>query len=105
MGETEILIDDYYGWIKYYYFLRLMDGHQVRIPKKGGHDWAEWTTVWITSNKEPEEWYQFGMTEALDRRITGVYHTEAEWPATEDLRLDEVLGAGQGDDVIDGDEG
>ncbi len=87
-GETEILLDDFYGWIKYSYLLRILDGHQVRIPKKGGHDWAEWTTVWITSNKDPDEWYQTGMTEALDRRISGTYNDVADYP--ERVNFEEV---------------
>lgn len=79
MGEKEILIDEFYGWIKYSWLLRLLDGHQVRLPTKGGFDYAEWTTVWITSNKRPEEWYSTGLTPALGRRLaTGNYTVDRE---------------------------
>lgn len=71
-GEDVILIDDFYGNIKYSHILKILDGHQLRINIKGGHRYAKWTKVYITSNNEPETWYNFGMTEALERRLTKV---------------------------------
>lgn len=69
-GESAILLDDFYGNIKYHVLLRILDGHQYRVEIKGGHRYARWTTIVITSNKAPEFWYSHGMTEALSRRIT-----------------------------------
>lgn len=71
-GEEAILIDDFYGDIKYHEILRILDGHQYRVNVKGGHRYARWNKVIITSNKVPEQWYQFGMTPALKRRISSV---------------------------------
>lgn len=73
-GESSILIDDFYGGLKYGYFLRVLDGHQLRINVKGGHRYAKWTNVYITSNKPPADWYKVGLTPALSRRLTTVVH-------------------------------
>lgn len=71
-GEKTILIDDFYGDIKYHEMLRILDGHQYRVNVKGGHRYALWDKVYITSNKRPEEWYKIGLTPALKRRINTV---------------------------------
>lgn len=71
-GEEAILIDDFYGGIKYGVLLRILDGHQFRVNVKGGHRYARWTNVIITSNKQPTEWYQRGLEPALARRLTSV---------------------------------
>lgn len=71
-GEQAIVLDDFYGDIKYHQLLRILDGHQYRVNVKGSHRYARWTKVFITSNKRPENWYQMGMTPALQRRLTNV---------------------------------
>ncbi len=68
-AQETLIIDEFYGGIKYSTLLRLLDGHQMRLPIKGTHAYARWTKVIITSNKRPEDWYTFGMTQALARRI------------------------------------
>lgn len=73
-GEEIICIDEFYGGIKYSQLLRLLDGYQCRLKIKGGFTYARWTKVYITSNKEPKEWYAVGLTDALKRRITKVIH-------------------------------
>lgn len=71
-GEDVILIDDFYGWIKWGMLLRLLDGYPVRLPIKGSHSWASWTKVIITSNDPPNTWYDRGLAPALARRITSI---------------------------------
>lgn len=71
-GEEAILIDDFYGGIKYHEMLRILDGHQYRVNVKGSHRYARWTKVIITSNDEPKKWYSRGLTPALERRISRV---------------------------------
>lgn len=71
-GETEILIDDFYGQLKHHDMLRILDGHQFKVNVKGGHRYAKWTQVFITSNKPPSEWYCAGLSDELKRRITDV---------------------------------
>lgn len=73
-GESLLIIDDFYGWIKYGMLLRILDGYQLRLEIKGGFTYALWKRVIITSNKPPEEWYAHGMTPALARRITKRVH-------------------------------
>jgi len=79
-GESTILIDDFYGGIKYTKFLTLLDGYQELLKVKGAFVYANWTKVYITSNKHPEEWYTTGMTAALKRRITTIRHFEKGGP-------------------------
>lgn len=73
-GESTILLDDFYGTIKYCEFLKVLDRYKYRVPVKGGFVGARWNKVFITSNKHPSEWYGVGLTPALKRRINKVYH-------------------------------
>lgn len=73
-GQECLIIDDFYGWIKYGQLLRILDGHRYRAEVKGGFTWAAWLKIVITSNKHPSEWYSSGLTEALRRRISLVLH-------------------------------
>ena len=74
--EPIILFDDFYGGIKWSFFLMLLDGYQLRLKIKGGFTYAGYHTVYITSNVHPSQWYSKaegdgprGMSEALERRI------------------------------------
>ncbi len=71
--EKTILLDDFYGWIKYHTLLQLLDGYPIKLPIKGGFTYKKWNTVIITSNKKPKEWYNRDEWEALKRRITSCY--------------------------------
>lgn len=83
-SQPVLLIDDFYGWIPYGHLLNILDAYPLRCSTKGGHTWAMWTTVIITSNGDPRRWYQDfilkrgltinddGLTPALARRITTI---------------------------------
>lgn len=71
-GQDTLILDDFYGWIKYGQLLRMLDGHPYRCEIKGGFRVAAWTRVIITSNRHPSEWYSQGLTAALERRITNI---------------------------------
>lgn len=74
-GESTLILDDFYGkrsGINYPVLLRMLDGHSLQLPVKGGFVWAQWTKVIITSNAEPSTWYVEGLTPALNRRITSI---------------------------------
>ncbi len=73
-GQTSILIDDFYGWLKYGYLLQLLDGYKFQLPVKGGFTWKQWKTVYITSNVHPANWYTKGFTSALERRIGNIIY-------------------------------
>lgn len=67
-GEKTLIIDDFYGWIKQHELLRIMDGYPYHCQIKGSFTWAQWTKVVFTSNKHPDEWFQYGLQEAFLRR-------------------------------------
>lgn len=67
-----LIIDDFYGWIKWGIFLRMLDGYEFRCSVKGSFTYAHWNKVVITSNKPPEQWYGIGMPDSLKRRITQI---------------------------------
>lgn len=73
-GERVLLLDDFDGWITYKFLLNILDGYPLRIPIKGGHAYAQWTKVYITSNSSPEEWWNGHRDEvdALKRRINDI---------------------------------
>ena len=68
-GQDQVIFDDYYGWIKYDEMLRCCDRYPHRVPVKGGFKPFVSKEIYITSNKEVEEWYKFDVA-ALFRRIT-----------------------------------
>lgn len=69
-GEDTIVIDEFYGQMKPARMLELLDGYECRLPIKGGHVYAAWTKVFITSNKKPSEWYSGSfMAAPLDDRV------------------------------------
>lgn len=73
--DEVILIDEFYGQMKPSRLLQLLDGYSCRLPVKGGHTYANWTKVYITSNEPPSSWYADlpeKVREALQRRITSV---------------------------------
>jgi len=69
-GEKTLILDDFYGGIKYSYLLRLLDGYKCRLEVKGSFTYAMWDKIIITSNKPPNDWYHHGLTPALKRRLT-----------------------------------
>ena len=77
--ESVVLFDDFYGGVKWSFFLRLLDGYQVRLPVKGGHTYAAWSKIYITSNKHPDEWYKDHDTSepAFKRRISQIIHFDS----------------------------
>jgi hypothetical protein len=69
--EETILLDDFYGWIPMHLLLQYLDVYPTRLEIKGGHTWANWRHIVITSNKQWDEWYQDsrGDPAALSRRL------------------------------------
>lgn len=76
-GQKTLIIDDFYGWIKFGALLRYLDRYPVRLEIKGAFTYASWTKVIITSNKHWSEWYKelnADQEQALRRRIHKVVH-------------------------------
>jgi Putative viral replication protein. len=75
-GQKVLLIEEFYGGIKYNKLLKLLDGYCMRLDIKGSFVYSNWDHVYITSNNHPDTWYPNrcpdGMTPALERRITDI---------------------------------
>ena len=83
-----VLIDEYYGWIPLYSFLKITDRYPMRVEYKGGSTQLTSTIFIICSNKDPNEWYNnlkgysvqsidddnTGLYTAFHRRLTHVFH-------------------------------
>lgn len=79
--EPWLLLDDYEGQIDRTRFLKLTGGygHLQQWPIKGGFTRILFTRIFITSNKNPEDWYPFLDTYqkgALQRRLTKIQKFE-----------------------------
>lgn len=80
-GEKVLLIDDFYGWIRFSFILKLLDGYRLKLPVKGSYTWAEWDHIIITSNSAPWNWYRWSDNMnwgAFKRRITKVIYFEKD---------------------------
>lgn len=86
MGESEIIIDDFDGWIDYRFLLKLLDRYKLRLPVKGSHCWAIWKKVYITSNIHPENWFPNEDYAPLRRRLTKI----VEYPNEDNVDLTDV---------------
>ena len=75
-GEDILLIDEFTPeMVPYNYFLHLLEGYKLRLPVKSRFTYANWSTVYITSNWHPKDWYpKEGYTQALCRRLTRIEH-------------------------------
>lgn len=85
-NDKTILIDEFSNQIPITELLNLLDGYQLRLPIKGGHTYARWTKVFITTNVSIDDWYPNARPmhrEALLRRI----HTYAEVAPTGNISL------------------
>lgn len=72
-GQDDVIFDEFYGSrFSYSYFLLLLDRYDMRVETKGGEVNFKPRRIWITSNKEPAEWYSNCSFDALERRIS--YH-------------------------------
>lgn len=79
--HENVVLDEFYGWIKWDTLLRMLDRYPYQMEVKGGKVQFKPKCIWITSNKRPEDWYKTGTTgrdfETLLRRINLVRHYTA----------------------------
>lgn len=96
-GDKTLLIDDFYGNIRYNFLLRILDGYQLQLPARYSNCYAEYDTVILTSNSHPNDWYKKlfgdGMSAALKRRINKVFFIECQWDGSrmEDSDMDSII--------------
>lgn len=87
-GEDTVLIDDFYGWIKLSYMLKLLDRYPMLIQVKGNFLHFVSKKIVITSNKSPFDWYAWPDTtlkRAFFRRVTKITYFKSQdeledWP-------------------------
>lgn len=74
--HTHLWIDEYKGEMPLDCFKEVMDKFPLRRPIKGGFVSLNATTVWITSQIPPEDWYpNIGADRvAFLRRLTNIYY-------------------------------
>lgn len=79
-SQTDVILDDFTGWIPWTTLMHLMDRYPLMVEIKGGTVCFLARRIWLTSNTEPQCWYQtkFSPTgtpirtyplEALERRV------------------------------------
>jgi len=75
-GGANVVIDEFRGGIDIGHVLRWFDRYPVLVEVKGGATVLRATTIWITSNISPEDWYpgiDAGTKAALLRRLNIVH--------------------------------
>lgn len=76
-GQRSVLMDDFKGEYAINYFKRLTDRYPMKVQVKGGYTHWTPTTIYITSNHSPDNWYPDADPvdiAALARRYTAVHH-------------------------------
>lgn len=68
-GESVLLLDDFYGQIKFATLLRILDIYPLRVQCKGAYTYINFSTIYITSNVPPTEWYS-----AVDEKHKGALY-------------------------------
>lgn len=71
-GQETILFDDFYGWIKWTFFLRICDDYALNLPIKGGYKPCMAKNICFTSNIHPRQWYRYDNVKREDAAIRRV---------------------------------
>lgn len=79
IGQPNVIVDDYYGWLKYDEILRLTDRYPHRVPIKGGYRNFVAKLMVFTSNASISNWYRgdwYGSDQqrAILRRVDAYYN-------------------------------
>lgn len=85
-GQADVVLDDFYGWLKYSFMLRLCDRYPMTVPTHNGMVNFRAKRIFITSNADPKSWYRRVECSALLRRIRFVYFVDnsVEFPCVEE---------------------
>lgn len=102
-GVSNVIIDDFYGWLRYDELLRCLDRYPHSVPIKGGFVNFAPKLLIITSNVEPRQWYDAEKIneyrfEALLRRLDVVEYMEEQWTEPPNM---EIMDSGEGPVLID----
>lgn len=77
--EDTVIIDDFYGWLKWDELLKICDRYPYKVETKGGFEEFTSKTIIITSNQSPSSWYKFDgfdVSPLLSDRINATIETE-----------------------------
>lgn len=58
-GQPDVIIDDFYGGLRYSFLLQLLDRYPLRVQSKFGSREFLASRVIFTSNKHPSDWYDY----------------------------------------------
>jgi hypothetical protein len=72
-GRSDIIIDEFYGWIMFSHLLRILDSYPLMLATKGSHVNINCKRIFITSNQCPSKWFKNVNFSALRRRISKMY--------------------------------
>ena len=75
-NQGVVVLDEFYGWLKYDEMLRLLDRYPFKVEIKGGYVQFNSKMIFITSNKKPEEWYNQPDISHLTRRIENIWEKQ-----------------------------
>lgn len=75
-GQPFVIVDDFYGWIKYDELLKICDRYPYKVQIKGGFVEFVSKKIWFTSNVDTHLLYKFDGYDpaAFERRITNKVH-------------------------------
>lgn len=79
-GTSDVVLDDFIGWIPFHDLLRITDRYALDVQTKGGQINFAPKRIFITSNKWPKRWYKDDKHEwgALYRRIDKLLYWTVE---------------------------
>lgn len=69
-GQSEVIIDEFYGWMPFDTLLRLCDRYPMLVESKGGQLQFIATTIVFTTNQVPDKWYKNMYMDSFYRRVT-----------------------------------
>lgn len=85
-NQSTVVLDDFYGWLKWDTLLRLGDQYKMLVEVKGGTVQFVAKTLIITSNSLPRAWYK----ESPNINIQALYRRIEEWHFMPTQELNEV---------------
>jgi len=88
LGESTVIIDDYYGWFSYDYLLRLIDRYPFSLDTKHGTVQFSAREIHFTSNKHPRDWYNW---DRLGVPHFGLYQSNGQPSNPLERRISRIL--------------
>lgn len=78
--HADVIIDEFYGWLRYNFMLQLLDRYPLRLESKGGSVECVARRFILTSNKAPEQWYDGDKYPypPLYRRIDSIFYADQD---------------------------